>query len=887
MVGQTISPYKITAKLGEGGMGVVYKAEDTKLKRPVALKFLRSEAIEDDERRQRFLREAQAAASLDHPNICTIYEIGEADGQTFLSMAFLEGRTVKAKLKQRPLKLDEALDIACQTARGLQAAHERGVVHRDIKGANLMLTPQGQVKIMDFGLAQLAERSQLTKTATILGTPAYMSPEQAKRQPTDRRTDVWSLGVVIYEMVTGRLPFEGEREDAVAYSIVHQEPEPITAQRVGVPTDLDRIVGKAMAKSPDERYQHVDEMLVDLRSLRKLGLSKAKEPLPRESSGGSAGESRARAEHEKASLTQAAARRLRIAVLASSVVTLAALATLLTMWGGRPDQSEPLPLVRFSLDPGFDVQAPVVSPSGQYIVYVASVDGRGQLWVWDLEQEEARAIEGAEDAQFPFWSPDSDFIGFATRKELKKVPVAGGLPTVLCSVPSPFFRGGTWSPDGTRIVFGGGSPGRLYQVPAQGGERGLLITPRESDKAFYFRHPQFLPRSDDRAALIFGVGPELRVRDLDTNEERVLSTDAHHPFYSPTGHILYQTAFYVASDLWALPFSIEKLEPTGEAFSVDQNSAGVSVADNGTLVYHDSVSATQWQLVWRDRAGKKVGAIGRPQSVVQYPDLSPNDQRVVVRGFEKENFDIWVHDVRRPVKTRLTFGARNIFPNWSPTGDQIAFTSSRNGSMDIFTLAADGSGEAEMLVGTPPQELVTDWSPDGQSILYYKVTPNGSTDLWYLRRGSGDRFEPAPFFTTPFWESEGQFSPNGRFVAYTSDESGRREVYVRPFPEGEVHWQVSSEGGNQPRWSGDGGELFYVQRDTLVAVRVNSNATFSAGLPRKLFASQFLKSRQYAQYDVSLDGQRFVVAERLGEHTQRHIRVIQNWISAFRGDSEK
>jgi len=269
VVGETISHYKILSELGRGGMGVVYKAEDTKLKRVVALKFLRSEALDDEEHKERFLREAQAAAALDHPNICTVYEIDEADGQTFLSMAYLEGQTVKEKIKARPLKLEEALDTAIQTAQGLQAAHEKGIVHRDIKGANLMVTPQDQVKIMDFWLAQLAERSQLTKTATILGTPAYMSPEQAQRLPTDRRTDIWSVGVVIYEMVTGRLPFEGERQQAVLYAITSEEPEPITALRAGLPMELERIVAKALAKAPEERYQHLDEMTVDLKSLRK------------------------------------------------------------------------------------------------------------------------------------------------------------------------------------------------------------------------------------------------------------------------------------------------------------------------------------------------------------------------------------------------------------------------------------------------------------------------------------------------------------------------------------------------------------------------------------------------------------------------------------------
>ena len=288
MIGQTISHYRITEKLGEGGMGVVYKAEDTKLKRFVALKFLRSDVLEDEEHKERFLREAQAAAALDHPNICTVYEIDEAEGRTFLSMAFLEGQTVKEKFKERPLKLDEALDIAIQTAQGLQAAHEKGIVHRDIKSSNLMVTPQGQGKVMDFGLAQLAERSKLTKTTVSLGTPSYMSPEQAQKSKTDRRTDIWSLGVVVYEMVTGRLPFEREREQAVLYSIVNEEPEVMTAQRVDVPVELDRIVGKAMAKDADERYQHVDEMLVDFQSLRKaLAAGTARTPavIPSERSG--------------------------------------------------------------------------------------------------------------------------------------------------------------------------------------------------------------------------------------------------------------------------------------------------------------------------------------------------------------------------------------------------------------------------------------------------------------------------------------------------------------------------------------------------------------------------------------------------------------------------
>ena len=398
MVGRTISHYKILSELGRGGMGVVYKAEDTKLRRTVALKFLRSDLIEDPEHRERFLREAQAAAALDHPNICTVYEIDEVEGKTFIVMAFLEGKTVKDKLKERPLKLDEALDIAAQTTQGLQAAHEKGIVHRDIKSANLMFTAQSQVKIMDFGLAQLAERSQLTKTATILGTPAYMSPEQAQRLPTDRRTDVWSLGVVIYEMITGRLPFEGERQEAVVYAIGNEDPEPITALRAGLPMELEWIVSKALAKEAEERYQHVEEMAVDLRTLParlKTGSSSAAHiprvaPAPR---------------HGTDSTVPDGSRKASLGAqhvwMAASVLLAGSLALLSFLHFSEPPPTEPT-LRRFSFTPvslsKLEYGRAVVSPDGRSIVYVSGETPHA-LWVRSIEREQPRKLEGTEDVR--------------------------------------------------------------------------------------------------------------------------------------------------------------------------------------------------------------------------------------------------------------------------------------------------------------------------------------------------------------------------------------------------------------------------------------------------------------------------------------------------------
>ena len=450
MIGTTISHYKILSELGRGGMGVVYKAEDTKLKRHVALKFLRSDTLEDEEHKARFLREARAAASLNHPNICVIHEIDEADGSPFIAMELVEGESVKQKIKARPLKLNEAIDIAVQTAQGLQAAHEKGIVHRDIKSANLMVTRQGQVKIMDFGLAQLAERSQLTKTATILGTPAYMSPEQAQKSATDRRTDIWSLGVVIYEMVTGTLPFERERLEAVLYAIGNEEPEPVTALRAGLPMELEWIVGKALAKDADERYQHVEDMIVDLRGLNKK-LRSGKSPiLP---SGVVSSQRTAVDSSLSTAAPQRTIRRQRLGLIGlATVLAIAAIGFLVALLSDEPSRTPPVR--RYAFAPAelrtTNQGAPVVvSPNGRYVAYVARAEqGEFVLRVRDLSKDTVREIAPVMDWVKPFWSPDSRFLAFSNGHDLKKVSVEGGPPTTVWRQDA--VREGAWSP-GRRI----------------------------------------------------------------------------------------------------------------------------------------------------------------------------------------------------------------------------------------------------------------------------------------------------------------------------------------------------------------------------------------------------------------------------------------------------
>ena len=926
-------------------MGVVYKAEDTKLERPVALKFLAEHAIEDPEHKARFVREAKAAARLDHQNICPIYEIDEVDGQMFLAMAYLEGQTLKAKIAERPLKLDEALDIAIQTAQGLKAAHQKKIVHRDIKPANLMLTEDGPVKIMDFGLAQLADRSRLTKTTTMLGTPAYMSPEQSQRLPTDRRTDVWSLGVVIYEMVTGRLPFEGERQEAVLYAIGAEDPEPITALRVGVPTELDRIVGKAMSKNAAERYQHVEEMIVDLNSLRKkLAAGKstilqagvaathavpaAGLPAPEDQrlakyrviedldSVGDSVVYRAEDTQLRRSVTisvlpesaaRQAERRQRLqhrALIATAPLFVAALAVIFAMWLRGPAPAEPAPLRRFAFTPPeavgttFNRTNVAISPNGKHIAFVAGAEQR-KLWVQDLDQQQPRAIDGTEGADDPFWSPDSNFIGFAAAGELKKVSVQGGLAIRVCELPGAGFGGGTWSPDGEVIVFSSGPPRVLYEVPGRGGTPNLLISPEESEGSpggptGAIVWPHFLPSEAGARVLVFAFGTPTEqtmhmVQNLDTGQKELLGPGAF-PFYSPSGHLVYQSD-RLTHDLWALPFSLDTLKAAGEAFPISENSRGPTVAADGTLVYLDSYDSGQMQLVWRGRRGERIGEIGQPQPTISEPALSPDGRFVAVSASEGSlPADIWIQDISRSVKSRLSFAPEDESrPVWSPDGKEVAYSHRHSGQSDILVKPADGSGEAQPLVSTEAFEDLCDWSADGTRILYVVIDQKTGRDLWYLeRKPDGSGYESHPFLQTPFNEDGARFSPDGRFVAYCSNESGRVSVYVRPFPEGGARWQVSSSEGRQPRWRRDGQEIFYVEGDTLIAVSVSTRPGFSVGKAARLFQNPTLPwtGNGFAiRYDVSPDGQRFVLCEpvAVAEEKPPSIHIIQSWFAEFRG----
>ena len=887
MIGTTISHYRITEKLGEGGMGVVYKAEDTALDRPVALKFLAAHLVSDEDIRKRFEREAKAAAALNHPNICIVHEIDEFEGKTFIAMAFLEGEGLDKKIEAGPLKLKDALDVAIQTAKGLQAAHGKGIVHRDIKPANLMVGPEGHVTIMDFGLAQLADRSKLTRLDETMGTVTYMSPEQTYGADIDHRSDIWSLGVVIYEMVTGQQPFKGHYDKAVMYSITSEEPEPMTALRTGVPMELELLVNKCLAKDAGKRYQSTADMVVDLESLSDKLKSGKSISLPAQAGSQTIVKERAALVDElvpKRTLRMFQALLAIVAIVAIVAVVLGTLATRDTVQERR--------LRKFSFTPGaLDSSVPFgraeVSPNGRHIAYVAGGE-QTKLWVRDLSGEESRPLEGTEGATAPFWSPDSRLIGFGTARYgqsggvLKKIPLQGGPSTTVCRLKGHFF-GGSWSPDGELIVYAASF--ELFQVPSRGGDPRLVIAPEESSGPDYLYTPHFLPLEAGKRILLFSTvfDSQIMLRDLETGMQKFLATGSN-PVYSPSGHVVYE-AGHRAGALWALPFSIETLETAGEAFpfGIDGQSSEPSVAADGTLVYVGG--RPQQQLAWRDSLGEMVEKIGQPQQELQYPSLSPDGRHVTVKGFEKgiPESDIWILDLAGSIRTRLTYDPRqDSRPIWSSTGQQVTFVSQRSGGYDIFVRAVDGSGTAEALTANPFKEGPGDWSTDGRFLVFDRVHPEDGDDIWYLKRkDDGQGFEEIPFLQTPFAELNPKLSPDGRFIAYQSDESGRFEIYVKPFPEGDDKWPVSRNGGDDPRWSQDGKELFYVEGATLVSVAVVTDPAFSAGEATSLFSAPSLQNGGYPNYDVSSDGRRFLLVENVEVEPLR-IHVVQDWYEEFR-----
>ena len=886
MTGETVSHYEIREKLGEGGMGAVYKAEDVRLKRTVALKFLPQRLALTEEDRERFVREAQAAASLDHPNICTVYEIDEAKGLPFLAMAFIAGRSLEKRIEAGPVPLREALEIARQAAEGLRAAHAKGIVHRDIKSSNLMLAGEDsgrtQVKLLDFGLAQLAGRSKLTQADSIMGTVAYMSPEQTQGGAVDARSDIWSLGVALYEMVAGELPFKGHYDQATLYSILNEEPQPLTALRSKVPVELDWIVDKCLAKDPAERYQSMDDLILDLSTLeRKLSSQ------------------RLSIHHTKIAPAEAAApaspkpsasseKKWKRWALAMGVLAATFGAAVVTHPPHGGETREAARTLRFdinlpaSLPAGAELRSLAISPDGRRVAFTVSGDEQ-RLWLRDLSQAAAYALDGTEDAGEVFWSPDSQVIGYRAGGELRRIPASGGPSAVICSLPSRYFGGASFGEDGERIVFTSGPPMQIYEVSARGGQPAPLL----SEEALADRRgfPVF-PRLIGADALLFSRrsprGEQVAVARSPAKEPVMLAEGAA-PFLSKSGYVLYHTGRN-SSEIWALPFHASKLERRGEAFPVAAGGMLPSVSDDGTLVYVADPRSGPMRLALRSRSGELLEALGGAQTAVREPAVSRDGARVAWVGEENNAMDLWVYDTRRRTRTRLTNtpGVRELTPIWSPDGERIAFeVAGDDGPPTMVVLNVDGSGEMETIEPEGQPLVPLDWGPRGRILARNRGQGRGA--MVELEPQPDGSFAPKPVLEGELGVGEAHISPDGEMVVFDSRLGDRSEIFVRPFPEGERRWQVTTEGGEAPQWTRNGAEIVYRSRGRLMAVEVSkAGGELRFGEPRELFQHPMLTSGpRRPGFAVTPDGEGVVMAEMVGRPSPPTIRVVLNWLAEY------
>ena len=884
MVGTTISHYKVIEKLGAGGMGEVYLAEDSRLDRKVALKILPQHLSERADLRERFEREARAVSSLNHPHICTLYDIGKQDSIHYLVMEHLEGETLAARLEKGALPLEQTLQYAIQIADALDKAHRQGVVHRDLKPGNLMLTKSG-AKLLDFGLAKLqavdtptnlsalpTEQADLTAEGTILGTLQYMAPEQLEGKEADSRTDIFAFGAVLYEMATGKKAFEGKSQASLIGAIMEKDPPPMTELQSMTPPVLDWVVKRCLAKEPDERVQSAADLTAELKWSTEEGAQAGSFP---------------------AVPTPTVWKR----AIPWGMTGLALLMAAVAIWS-LMSPSPPL-LLKFDMTPpptapldaefGTDL---TISPDGRRIVYLADLEGADQLYVRSLDELIARPIPGTEDAnRDPFFSPDGESIVFVTEADnkLKKVSLSGGQPVTLCDAPGQ--EGGDWGPDDTIVFSASSGPVTgLYRVSAAGGNPEVLAMPDpESEEGVEYQRPEILPGGNAVLFTIWRRGEDYQtaVMSLETGEQKIVLVEGRQAHYVPTGHLVYAKT----ENLMAVPFDLEALEVTGDPITLlegvrGERGCGVdySLSSNGTLIYVSGETRKQTQLVWVDRRGT-MEVLYAIQHNFQEPRFSPDGNRLSVTVWEGEDSDIWIYEIARGILTPLTFEGQNKSAIWTPDGKRVTFSSNRNDEWNISWMPTDGSGAAEELTAGKNPQTPSSWSPDGQVLAFVQSLSVATKDDILLLPLEGER-KPQAFLETQFGEKHPVLSPDGRWIAFSSDPSGPNEVYVKSFSGEGGMIQVSTDGGTEPVWAPDGKELFYRNQDRVMAVSVQTGPTFQVQTPTFLFEEPYLQGSTLAggtvNYDVSPDGQRFVMLKGEEGSQQSHITVVINWFEELK-----
>ena len=890
--GAKLGPYEIVSPVGAGGMGEVYRARDTRLDRTVAIKILPPHLSDNPEAKQRFDREARAISSLNHPNICTLYDLGHQDGIDYLVMEFLEGETLAERLAKGPLPPEQVLKYGIEICDGLEKAHRGGVTHRDLKPGNVMLTKTG-AKLMDFGLAKATTASAppassltatlaapqadqpLTARGMVVGTFQYMSPEQIEGKEADARSDIFALGGVLYEMATGKRAFEGKTTASVIAAVLERDPPPISAVQPMSPPALDRVVKTCLAKDPDERFQTVHDVKLQLKWIVEGG-SQTGAPAP------------------------VAARRKnreRAWVAAALLFALAALA-LGVAYFRRPANNAPtlrssiLPPENTSFVGGVAASGYAFSPDGTRLVFSAqSVEGASRLWMRSLNSLAAQELGGTENGALPFWSPDGQWVGFFADDKLKKVPASGGSAQVICNAPQG--RGGTWNAQGV-IVFAPTIGGPLFRVSANGGAPTAVTQLDASIGETTHRWPDFLPDGVHFLYLGRQVSPNqpsaVYVGSLDSFSHKKVLDVLSEAQYAAPGYLV----FGRNTTLFAQPFDVSSLSLVREAepIAADVNTeitllrTGFAVSQTGQLLYSSTGGASDIELIVTDRSGKRLSAMEAAEKTTTLR-LSPDGEKLAASAPDPLNAGgaIWVYDLRSKVRSRFTFGAgTNSSPAWSPDGSKVAFASSRNGAFNLYIKPINGATEEEPLHATPEDERPQSWSADGRFLVIDSrpQSRQNSPEIAILPlTGYG---KPFSYLNASYANSGGQVSPDGRWLAYVSNESGRPEVYVTAFPQAKGKWLVSSTSGTTPRWRRDGRELFFCRTDgILMAAEVMAGKdSFAVGSIKQLSERRVFQSFVSAAYDVFPDGQRFIMAAVKPGVIHAPLTLVTNWTAELK-----
>jgi eukaryotic-like serine/threonine-protein kinase len=888
--GTHLGRYEIRSQLGAGGMGEVYLARDPKINRDVAIKVLPATFSSDAERLRRFELEVEASGKLNHPNIIAVYDVEMHDGSPYVVYELLEGETLRQRLRNGPLSPRKAIDYGLQIAHGLTAAHDKGIVHRDLKPENLFITQDDRIKILDFGLAKLTETVQNIEAQTdvltrkvntdpgaVMGTAGYMAPEQVRAQRVDHRSDIFCLGLILYEMLSGKRAFRGDTAVETLNAILKEDPPQLSESNGHINPALERVVLHCLEKNPAQRFQSTGDVAFALESLSGLSSN------------------RTLAEE----LTAAVPRRnphswLPWIITAALLLALIAALPFAVAYLRRSPTEESVIRLSVSLPDKVTMSgttpAVAISPDGRQIAFVATREGQNSLWVRSLDSftpKSLAAMEISGSPTPPFWSPDSRFIGFFAGGKLKKVEASGGPPQTLCDLPAA--RGGTWNRDGVILV--GTTAGTLFRVSQAGGELTPLIALDQSRFETSHRWPSFLP--DGRHFLFFVRSGKVEntgvyVGSLDSKETRQLLPNVLSAVYAPPGFLL----FLRNETLMAQPFDANTLKLTGEqvpiaeqvAFNSGLGRGSFSVSENGVIAFRTGGGQID-QPLWFDRTGKQTGALAEA-GVYFNLALSPVDEKQAAVDRTDPQIgtnDIWLFDLaRNSVSSRFTTDpAGDSCPLWSPDAKRIVFASYRTGSWSLYEKSASGGESEKVILASVEEKVPDDWSRDGKFIIYESFNGKTKWDLWLLRTADKNT---SPLLQSEFNERQASFSPDGKYIAYTSDKSGSVAVYVQTFPLSGSEWRISTDAGAQPRWRSDGRELFYIGGDRkLMMVDVKPGSPFQVGVPKPLFETRVPTLMDFRNhYVVTADGQRFLINSMTEQRGSTPIDVVKNWTTLLK-----